>query len=130
MLENKKVPLYGDGKNVRDWLYVKDNCAAIDLVMKKGKIGEVYNIGGGNERPNIEITKMVLEEFGKGNEMIEYVKDRPGHDRRYSLNFDKIAGLGFRPGASFEKELKETVDWYRKNEKWWRPLLKKAEVKR
>ena len=130
LIQGKKVPLYGDGKNVRDWLYVKDNCAAIDLVLSKGKSGEVYNIGGGNETPNIEITEMVLKEFGKGNEMIEYVKDRPGHDRRYSLNFDKVTRLGFRPAAGFEKELKETIDWYRKNEKWWRALLKKAEVKR
>ena len=130
LIQGKKVPLYGDGMNVRDWLYVKDNCAAIDMVLRKGKLGEVYNIGGGNEKPNIEITKMVLKEFGKGNEMIEYVKDRPGHDRRYSLNFDKVKKLGFKPAASFEKELKETVDWYKKNEKWWRPLLKKAEVKR
>ncbi|MBN1824471.1 MAG: dTDP-glucose 4,6-dehydratase [Endomicrobiales bacterium] len=122
-IENKRLPLYGDGKNVRDWLYVGDNCRALELVLRKGKAGEIYNIGGGNEITNLELTKMILEFAGKGPELIKKVKDRPGHDRRYSLDFSKIRReLGYRPSRDFKKLLCETVGWYIRNERWWRRL--------
>ncbi len=126
-LENKPLPLYGDGLNVRDWLYVLDNCSAIDLILYKGEIGEIYNVGADNERTNIEITKAILKILGKDEGLIKRVKDRPGHDRRYSLDSKKIRELGWRPEYDFEKALKETVNWYRNNETWWRRLKKKAE---
>ncbi len=122
LLEDKKVPLYGDGLNVRDWLYVKDNCEAIDLVLHKGRIGEIYNIGGSFEIPNIKLTELILKFLRKPKRFIQYVKDRPGHDRRYSLDSTKISGLGWSPKHNFEFSLKETIDWYRKNPKWWRRL--------
>lgn len=131
LLQGKKVPLYGDGTNVRDWLYVLDNCEAIDLCLQKGKAGEVYNIGGGNELQNIELTKLVLKELSKGEEMIERVKDRPGHDLRYSLDCSKIEKeLGWKPKHDFKKALHETILWYKQNEWWWKPLLREAVVKR
>lgn len=122
LLEGKKVPLYGDGKNVRDWLHVQDNCEAILTIAQKGKKGEIYNIGGGNEVSNIELTKKILKLMGKGEEMIQPVQDRPGHDRRYSLDSSKVKGLGWKPRRNFDEGLKETVDWYIKNEWWWKPL--------
>jgi dTDP-glucose 4,6-dehydratase len=122
LLEGKKVPLYGDGKNVRDWLYVIDNCRAIDLVLHHGKVGEIYNIGANCEKQNIEVTKLVLEYLRKDSSFIEYVADRPGHDRRYSLNCEKIRKLGWRPVYQFNDALRETVDWYIKNEKWWQEI--------
>lgn len=122
LMEGKKVPLYGDGLNVRDWIYVIDNCEAIDFVMHKGEIGEIYNIGGGNEKPNIEITKAILKEMGKDESYIEYVKDRLGHDRRYSLDCNKIRKLGWKPKYNFEEALKETIKWYENNEDWWKRL--------
>lgn len=125
-VENKPLPLYGDGLNVRDWLYVLDNCRAIDLILHKGRMGEIYNVGADNERTNIEITKTILKILEKGENLIKRVKDRPGHDRRYSLNSTKIKELGWRPEYNFEKALKETVDWYRDNESWWRKLKEKA----
>jgi dTDP-glucose 4,6-dehydratase len=121
-IEDAKLPLYGDGMNVRDWLFVADNCAAIDLVLRKGDPGEVYNIGGGQERTNIEITRAILDMLGKPESLIEHVTDRPGHDRRYSLDFDKLGALGYRPRTDFEKMLEETVDWYVCNRYWWEPL--------
>jgi len=122
-LENKPIPLYGDGMNVRDWLYVLDNCEAIDLVLHKGKQGETYNIGGGNELKNIDLTRMVLNILGKPESLIQPVKDRPGHDRRYSLDCSKIEReLGWIPRFDFERALKETVKWYRDNQWWWRKL--------
>lgn len=122
-LEDLKLPLYGDGKNVRDWLYVGDNCEAIDLVLCKGKEGEIYNIGGGNEKENIEIVKLILSELKKPDSLIEYVKDRPGHDRRYSLSIEKIKrDLGWTPKATFEKALKDTITWYKNNPKWWQDI--------
>ncbi len=124
LLRKEKVPIYGDGLNVRDWLYVLDNCEAIDACLHKGKDGEVYNIGGGNEVSNLEITERILNELGKGKEMIEHVEDRKGHDRRYSLNSDKIEKeLGWKPKKNFEEGIKETVKWYVENEKWWKPLV-------
>lgn len=126
-LENKPLPLYGDGLNVRDWLYVLDNCQAIDLILHKGEIGEIYNVGADNERTNIEITKTILKILGKSEDLIKKVKDRPGHDRRYSLNSTKIRELGWKPEYNFGKALREMVDWYRDNESWWRKLKKKTE---
>ena len=122
LLENKKVPLYGDGLNVRDWLYVADNCSAIDLVLHKGKIGEVYNIGGSFEIPNIELTKIILKNLGKTDKMIHYVTDRLGHDRRYSLDSAKVRKLGWKPSKSFDIAIKETINWYKANATWWQKL--------
>jgi len=125
LLEGKKVPLYGEGKQIRDWLFVLDNCEAIDAVLQKGKAGEIYNAGGGNEIANIELTKTILEELGKGNEMIEKVPDRLGHDFRYSLDCNKIKKeLGWEPQTNFKKGLKQTVKWYVENQQWWKPLKK------
>ncbi len=125
LLEGKKVPVYGDGKNVRDWIYVGDNCAAIDLVLRRGVLGEVYNISGENERNNLEMTGIILDECGSGQEMIEYVADRPGHDRRYSLDCSKVKQLGWQPSPRerFENALRETVRWYRDNRWWWEKRL-------
>jgi dTDP-glucose 4,6-dehydratase len=119
----KKVPVYGDGMNIRDWLYVKDNCKAIGIVLHKGKTGEVYNIGGGYEITNIELTKKILGLMGKDDTYIEYVKDRLGHDRRYSLNCDKTKKLGWKPETEFDRNLKETIDWYGENKTWWQTLV-------
>ena len=122
ILEGKKVPIYGDGLYVRDWLYVEDHCRAIDLILHKGKIGETYLIGGLTEDiPNIEVVRKILKIMGKGEEYIEFVKDRPGHDRRYAIDWSKInRELGWKPKYSFDEALKLTVDWYMKNEDWWR----------
>ena len=125
-LEDKKLPVYADGMNVRDWLYVLDNCEAIDIVLHKGKVGEVYNVSGGHEITNIELTRKILKYVGKGEELIQFVEDRPGHDKRYSMEYEKIRALGWKPRHDFEDALKETVDWYRKNSKWWKPLKKSA----
>jgi dTDP-glucose 4,6-dehydratase len=121
-MDDLKLPLYGDGMNVRDWLFVTDNCEAIDLVLQKGIPGEVYNIGGGQERTNIEITRGILSILGKPESLIEPVEDRLGHDRRYSLDFSKVAALGYKPRTDFEKMLEETVRWYVDNRSWWEPL--------
>ena len=119
LLKGEKVPVYGDGLNVRDWLYVYDHCEAIDVVLHKGKIGEVYNIGGHNEKTNIEITHLILEAMGKDESSIEYVKDRLGHDRRYAISNDKItAELGWKPSITFEEGIKLTIDWYLNNQEW------------
>jgi len=122
LLENKKVPLYGDGLNVRDWLYVLDNCIAIDLALHKGRIGEIYNISGGYEIPNIELTKIILKLLAKKDTMINYVPDRLGHDRRYSLDSTKIRKLGWKPSKNFHSAIKETIDWYKNNRHWWQQL--------
>jgi len=123
LIDNIKVPLYGDGMNVRDWIYVEDNCAALDLVLHKGRIGEIYNIGAGNEKPNIWITRKLLEILGKSEDMIKPVDDRLGHDRRYSVNCSKmIKELGWNTSYKFEEALEKTVHWYVNNENWWRPL--------
>jgi len=123
LIEGKKVPVYGDGMQVRDWLYVEDHCEAIDAVIHKGKIGETYCVGGNAEKPNIEITKKILELLGKGEEMIEYVKDRPGHDRRYAIDFSKIKKeLDWEPKTNFDEGMKKTVEWYKNNQDWWREI--------
>lgn len=122
-LQNKPLPLYGDGGNVRDWIYVSDNCEAIDLVFHRGKKGEIYNIGGGNEKTNLEITHMILDELKKPKSLIKFVNDRPGHDRRYSLDCKKIKLLGWKPKHKFEEALKNTIKWYKENQWWWKPLI-------
>jgi dTDP-glucose 4,6-dehydratase len=127
-VENKSLPLYGDGMNVRDWLYVIDNCEAIDLILHEGKEGEIYNIGGGNELRNIDLTRIVLKVLGKPESLIQPVKDRPGHDRRYSLDCSKIRReLGWTPRFDFERALEETVKWYVDNQWWWKKLKAKGE---
>jgi dTDP-glucose 4,6-dehydratase len=126
-LEGKRLPLYGDGKNVRDWLFVEDNCAAIDLVVRQGRPGEIYNIAGESEKQNIEITRMILKELGQGEELIQYVKDRPGHDRRYSLDCSKLKKLGWRPQVKIEEGIKRTVRWYQENRDWWKRIKEKQQ---
>jgi dTDP-glucose 4,6-dehydratase len=122
LLEGKPVPLYGDGMNIRDWLYVEDNCRALLLVLEHGKSGEIYNVGAGNELPNIYVTKEILKAVGTTENMIRYVEDRPGHDRRYSLSWDKVRELGWSPKSDFETQVKETVAWYQENRAWWEPI--------
>ena len=122
LLDGRKVPLYGDGLNVRDWIHVLDNCAGVDMVLRRGSIGEIYNIGGGNETTNRELTDMVLANLGVGEEMIEYVQDRLGHDRRYSIDCSKARALGWAPTRDLTTAIAETVDWYRANRAWWEPL--------
>jgi dTDP-glucose 4,6-dehydratase len=122
LLDGQKVPLYGTGGNIRDWLYVLDHCAAIDLVLRRGAAGQVYNIGAGNEVTNLDLTREILAAFGVGEEMIEFVTDRPGHDWRYSLDSTRVRELGWEPAHDFRAGLAETIDWYRHNEPWWRPL--------
>jgi dTDP-glucose 4,6-dehydratase len=121
-LDDKPLPLYGDGRNVRDWLYVLDNCAGIDLVLRKGGEGEVYNIGGGHEVENIVLTRQILQLTGKPETLIQPVKDRLGHDRRYSVDSHKVRQLGWTPRHRFGDALSSTVAWYREHEAWWRPL--------
>ncbi len=123
LLLGKKVPLYGDGLNVRDWLYVMDNCRAIELIITKGKTGEIYNIASGQELTNLELTKKLLKMLGKDENDIEFVQDRKGHDFRYSIDTEKIRKLGWSTETAIDNGLKETVDWYKNNENWWRPLI-------
>ncbi|KZS45748.1 dTDP-glucose 4,6-dehydratase [Paenibacillus glucanolyticus] len=119
-LNDESLPVYGDGLNIRDWLYVEDHCSAIDLVIHQGKIGEVYNIGGNNERTNLHIVKTILEELGKPESLITYVADRPGHDRRYGIDPTKIMNeLGWKPKHNFETGIKETIQWYLNHKDWW-----------
>jgi dTDP-glucose 4,6-dehydratase len=122
-LEDKPIPVYGDGLNVRDWIFVGDHCRALDAVIQKGRPGEIYNIGGGNEKTNLELIHKLLELLDKPRSLIQFVTDRPAHDRRYALDCAKIAReLGWKPAYSFEKALSATVDWYLKNESWWRSI--------
>ena len=123
-LADKKLPVYGDGKNVRDWLYVEDHCKAIDLIMRKGTVGEVYNIGGHNEMANIDIVKIILRELGKPESLIEHVTDRKGHDRRYAIDPTKIHNeLGWLPETMFKDGIKLTIDWYLNNKEWWEDII-------
>jgi dTDP-glucose 4,6-dehydratase len=125
-LHDKKLPVYGDGSNVRDWIYVEDNCRAIDVLYEKGRLGEAYNIGAGAEMVNIDVVKIILSVLGKKEDLIEFVKDRPGHDRRYAMDITKIREeTGWTPGIDFNSGIGDTIRWYRDNEAWWRPLLNK-----
>jgi dTDP-glucose 4,6-dehydratase len=126
LLDGLRVPLYGDGLNVRDWLYVEDHCAGIDAVFRRGEVGEVYNIGGGNEVPNRELTDRLVGLCGRDEGAIEYVADRLGHDRRYSVDCAKLRALGWAPERDFESGLAATVEWYRDNRWWWEPLKARA----
>lgn len=121
-LQNKPLPVYGDGRNVRDWIYVKDHCTALDLVTQNGTPGEIYNIAARNGRENLEVVRLILEFLNRPEKLIQFVQDRPGHDRRYSLDATRIEQLGWRSSTRFEDALKETVRWYRENEWWWKPL--------
>ncbi|MDH3268749.1 MAG: dTDP-glucose 4,6-dehydratase [Ignavibacteria bacterium] len=123
-LKNKKLPVYGDGLNVRDWIYVIDHNKAVEMVLEKGKLGEVYNIGANTEKPNIEIVKLILNQIGKTEDLIEYVKDRLGHDRRYAINSSKIKKeLEWEAEHSFEDAMKDTINWFKVNEKWWKEII-------
>lgn len=124
----KELPIYGRGDNIRDWLFVEDNCHGIQLLLSKGKNGEVYNIAGENEKQNIEITKMILKILGKSENLIRFVKDRPGHDFRYSISCQKIKNLGWKISDSFEERLKSTVKWYQTNDWWWKNILEKTDI--
>ncbi len=123
MLDDKVVPLYGDGLNVRDWLFVRDNCTGVDLVLRQGEIGEIYNIGAGNEQTNRYITDRLLQILGKDESSVSYVEDRLGHDRRYSIASEKVAALGWSPATSFDDGLDRTVQFYKDNRSWWEPLI-------
>lgn len=123
-LNDKPLPVYGDGMNVRDWLHVKDHCFAIDTVLHRGQIGEIYNVGGNNEKPNIEIVKLILQNLNKPESLITYVKDRPGHDRRYAIDSGKIQRtLGWKPAYTFEQGITETIQWYVENKLWWERII-------
>jgi dTDP-glucose 4,6-dehydratase len=126
LLEGGKVPLYGDGLNVRDWLFVLDNCTGVQTVLRDGKVGEVYNIGAGNEKTNREITDTILAALGKDESSVEYVEDRKGHDRRYSIATDKSAALGWAPSRTFEQAIDDTIKWYVDHRDWWAPLRERV----
>ncbi len=128
-IDGKSLPIYGDGSQIRDWLFVKDNCEAIEMLLSKGKAGEAYNVGGENERTNMEITKKILEVTGKDESIIKYVEDRPGHDKRYALDNTKINKLGWKPRHDFDEAMERTIRWYMENEGWWRPI-KSGEFKK
>ncbi|MEK9130113.1 MAG: dTDP-glucose 4,6-dehydratase [Patescibacteria group bacterium] len=125
LIENKKVPVYGEGKNIRDWIYVEDHSRGVDLIIQKGEIGETYCLGGANELTNLELTKIILKLMDKGEEMIEYVADRLGHDLRYAIDFSKAKNkLDWEPKMNFNQGLKETIKWYKNNSEWWKKLKK------
>lgn len=129
-MEGKDLPIYGNGKNIRDWLYVSDHCQAIDLVLRNGKPGEVYNVGGHNERTNNEIVHLIVDNLGISKDHIKYVKDRLGHDKRYAIDPTKIENeLGWKPEYTFDTGIVKTIDWYKNNEAWWKPLKAKAALK-
>lgn len=123
-LNDKPLPVYGNGENVRDWLYVEDHCIAIDMIIRKGKEGEIYNIGGHNERTNLEVVKTIIKELGKSEDLIQFVKDRPGHDLRYAIDPTKIRNeLGWEPMTKFEDGIKKTIKWYLENRTWWENII-------
>lgn len=126
-IDNKPLPVYGDGKQVRDWLYVLDHCQGIDVALHRGEPGEIYNIAGDNERPNIEVTELLLEILEKPRSLIQHVADRPGHDRRYALDTTKIRALGWSASGGFEEALEITVRWYQENQGWWRSIIARPE---
>jgi dTDP-glucose 4,6-dehydratase len=119
-LEDRELPIYGDGLNVRDWIYVEDHCGALDLILHHGSSGELYNIGADSERTNLQVVKTILEILGKPESLIRFVKDRPGHDRRYAMDFSKLRGeLGWRPQVRFEEGIEQTIHWYTCHQDWW-----------
>ena len=123
-LNDKKLPVYGKGENVRDWLYVEDHCSAIDLIIRKGRVGEIYNIGGHNEKTNLEVVKTIIAELGKSEDLIEFVTDRPGHDRRYAIDPTKIHNeLGWLPATKFDDGIKKTIEWYLTHKSWWEKII-------
>jgi dTDP-glucose 4,6-dehydratase len=121
-LAGDPLPVYGDGAQVRNWLFVEDCCAAIEVVLEKGESGEAYNAGGPDELPNLEVVRKILALTGRDESLIEYVTDRPGHDRRYSLSSGRLGGLGWKPELPFDEGIERTVTWYRENEPWWEPI--------
>ncbi|GER68350.1 dTDP-glucose 4,6-dehydratase [Weizmannia acidilactici] len=123
VLNDQKVPVYGNGGNIRDWLHVHDHCAAIDLVLHQGVNGEVYNVGGHNERTNLEVVKTIIKTLGKSEDLIEFVKDRPGHDKRYAIDPSKLEKLGWKPAYSFETGIAQTIQWYLDNKDWWERII-------
>jgi dTDP-glucose 4,6-dehydratase len=123
VLKDQKVPVYGDGKNIRDWLHVIDHCSAIDLVMHEGVNGEVYNVGGHNERTNLEVVKTIISALGKSEDLIEFIKDRLGHDKRYAIDPTKLEKLGWKSTYTFETGIKQTIEWYLDNKEWWEQIL-------
>lgn len=125
LLEHKPVPVYGDGKNIRDWIFVEDCCTGIELILKRGKAGEIYNVGGENEKRNIDIVKTIIQLLGKDDSYIRFVKDRPGHDYRYALDNTKIKKIGWTPRVDLEEGLIKTIEWYKNNIMWWKPLKNK-----
>jgi dTDP-glucose 4,6-dehydratase len=127
-IDQLPLPLYGDGMNVRDWLYVLDHCEAVDHVLHHGEVGEIYNIGGGNEKTNVEITRLILKVLNKPATLIQRVPDRPGHDRRYAVNCDKIGRIGWKPKHRFDEAMVETIQWYVRNESWWRSIKEKQKA--
>ena len=129
-IDNQPLPLYGDGLNIRDWLHVDDHCQALDLLIERGRPGETYNIGGGNEATNLDLTHRILELLDRPASLIDPVEDRPGHDRRYCLDTAKLRALGWKPRTAFETGLSATVDWYVQNEWWWRPIKERSEAYR
>jgi len=127
-LKSEKLPVYGDGMQVRDWLHVSDHCLAIDTVLHKGEVGEIYNVGGNNEMANIEIVKTIIEALDKSDDLIEYVKDRPGHDRRYAIDNTKITTeLGWKPQYTFKQGMSDTIKWYIENENWLNQIFAENE---
>jgi dTDP-glucose 4,6-dehydratase len=127
-LLNKPIPVYGTGENVRDWLYAEDNCEAIDLVLHKGEVGEIYNIAANQELENIQVVRIILKLTDKPESLIKFVEDRPGHDLRYSLRTEKIRELGWQPETRFKVGIKKTVEWYRRNVEWWKPIIEKEQI--
>lgn len=123
VLNEQKVPVYGDGKNIRDWLHVKDHCLAIDLIMHEGVNGEVYNVGGHNEKTNLEVVQTIIKELGKSEELIEFVTDRLGHDKRYAIDPTKLEALGWKPTYNFDTGIAQTIQWYLDNKEWWEQIL-------
>jgi dTDP-glucose 4,6-dehydratase len=121
-LEGEPLPLYGDGRQIRDWLHVSDHCAGVELVLREGEPGQAYNVGGGDERENIEVAQRIVELTGADPSLLQHVRDREGHDRRYALDTSRLRGLGWAPGVRFDEGLRSTVDWYRKRRDWWEPI--------
>lgn len=129
-IDDKSLPVYGDGMQIRDWLHVLDHCTGIETVMDKGVAGEIYNVGGDNQRPNVEIVKMILEVTGKGESLIKHVDDRPGHDRRYALDSGKLLALGWQRTHDFQQGMSDTIRWYMENQQWWRTIKDSEEHRR